>query len=110
MAQDRIIKIELGLTKLESGRPTTAILKLETGKGFRSGCRAHASVFWVGNGFETHALFSDFTKTVATLGGNATQANIDKLHGIAFNPQAVEIITGQAKAFYEQKTEQSEAA
>jgi hypothetical protein len=111
MAQDRIIKIELGLTRIESGRPTTAVLELQTGKGFRKGCRAHATVFWIGNGFKMTELFGDFSKTVATTEGSATQANIDRCHAKAFGYQdAIDAITAEVKAFYAAKAEKSEAA
>jgi hypothetical protein len=85
MAQDRTIKIDLGINRNDlTGRDTRAELELETSKASRGGCASKATVYWVGQGFRTHSFSfgdgGDYSKTIATVQGSATQRNIDRCH------------------------------
>lgn len=104
MAQDRKIVINLGTEREDMGRKQVAHLTLETSKGHRPRTVAStASVSWHGDGFRTHELFGDFTKTVAAAPGVATQAAIDRLHNATFTPEAIETLKAEVTAFYAKK-------
>jgi hypothetical protein len=105
MAQDRTIRIDLGIKRNDfSGRETRAELELETSKAVRGGCASKATVFWVGFCSRSHSFAfgegGDYSKTIATVQGAATQKNIDRCHEKAFPPEAVELLTAEVKAFY----------
>lgn len=106
MAQDRIIKIDLGLTRQDySNRSNRAELQLTTGKSYLGGVRAKADVGWVGDHFRTVAMSfgegeGDYSKTIATAPGSATQANIDRCHAKAFTPDSIALLTAEAVDYY----------
>lgn len=110
MAQARITSINLGLERLESGRPTHAELVLETEKhSFRKGITSDATVFWVGDCFRVHAFGmggpgGDFSRRILwDQTKTATQKAIDTQHAAVFTAAKIEELTAQAKAHYEGK-------
>lgn len=92
--------IEPGITKQDSGRDVRAVLRLTTGKG-SSGIFSTANVVWVGGGFESCMLFSDYSvRLINDKTARATQKAIDTQYAVVFTEAKVAELTVAAKAFY----------
>jgi len=99
MATDRKKSIELGVTRVESGRTQRAVLELRT-SAFDGVIRSMASVIWNGDGFVTFIIFKDFSKRVTAERARGTQKNIDAQHAAAFTDEAVAGLLAEVRAFY----------
>jgi hypothetical protein len=115
MAEKRTIKVDLGLNRPDHGTTRTAILELETSKGYSGGVESDATVFWYGNGGRQHAFAlggggGDFTaKLHYDRTAKATQKAIDRQHDQVFTPQKIAELTEAAKAHYANQEKQSAA-
>lgn len=100
MANGKKLSIELGLTKKDCDRDVRGVLELTTDKGSR-GIYSMAAVVWVGGGFKTCMIFSDYSaRLMNDKAARATQGNIDKQFATVFTTEKVAELTAAAKAFY----------
>lgn len=95
--------ITLGEAKDTHGEPAKRKLTIHTWKRSRGGIYTNASCSIHGNGFTQHALFADYSKTVAELAGvKCTEKSVKTLHATVMAQQA-DAILAEARAFYEAK-------
>lgn len=80
-----------------------AHLVLSTRKHTNGGIVSAAHVEWANDGFRTMVLWGDFSMTVKTQHGRATQKAIDTQHAEAFTPEKVAEVTDKALTFYAAK-------
>ena len=99
MAKDVKQDVELGITKpaTQYEEARRGVLELSTYKGNR-GIVSNVTVFWVGDRCRSTMLFGDFSKTVRTVPGTATQKALDAAHRMAFTPEVVGVLVEDAKA------------
>ena len=99
MAKDVKQDVDLGITKpaTQYEGERRGVLELSTYKGNR-GIVSDVTVFWIGDRCRSTLLFGDFSKTVATVAGTATQKALDAAHRMAFTPEVVAGLVEAAKA------------
>ena len=114
MAEDRITKIDLGITKRDfGGRELRAVLHLTTGKSYRKDIRSEAQMGWNGLHCREVAMGlgapgGDYSRECARVSGPATQKKIDALHAATFTPELTAEITEQAKAWSQRMVDREE--
>ena len=91
------------------GAQVVAQLELRTYKSSR-GIISAAHVQFAKDGYVTHELFGDFSKTLGCFPDRATQKNLAARHAETFTPWQIEILKGQIVAFYAAKSEKNRAA